>query len=220
MKEKQEQVQQVDKLRQVFDDENLVCSQMRDKLQALQDELNASNVHAVDLETELSQQKSTVHKMEEHFSLAQASMQMEKKSLEERIQERSDQVARSKSEVDKLSREMERLGCKVEELQALKCQQDEQLLSAQAQLDHLREQQGLQRTELEQELHVLQHKVVTLTQETDALTFQIEQKEVLLQTSRQDKARADEEVTACVRSFASLSVYALAQILKNVPSST
>jgi predicted nucleic acid-binding Zn-ribbon protein len=194
-------VQQVGKLRQVFDDENLVCSQMRDKLHALQDELNASNVHAVDLETELLQQKSTVHKMEEQFSLAQASMQMEKKTLEERIQEQSDQVARSKSEVDKLSREMERLGCKVEELQALKRQQHEQLLSAQAQLDHLREQQGLQRAELEQELHVLQHKVLALTQETDALTCQIEQKEVLLQTSRQDKVRADEEVSASVCAF-------------------
>jgi chromosome segregation ATPase len=201
VKEKQEQVQQVGKLRQVFDDENFVCSQMRDKLHALQDELNASNVHAVDLETELLQQKSTVHKMEEQFSLAQASMQMEKKTLEERIQERSDQVARSKSEVDKLSREMERLGCKVEELQALKCQQDEQLSSAQTQLDHLREQQGLQRAELEQELHVLQHNVVALTQETDALTCQIEQKEVLLQTSRQDKVRADEEVSASVCAF-------------------
>ena len=201
MKEKQEQVQQVGKLRQFFDDENRVCSQMRDKLHALQDELNARNAHAVDLETELSQQRSNMHKMEEHFSLAQASMQVEKKTLEERIQERSDQVTRSKSEVDKLSREMERLSCKVEELEALKCQQDEQLSSAQAQLHHLREQQGLQRAELEQELHVLQHNVVTLTQDTYVLTCQIEHEEILLETSRQDKVREDEEVSASACAF-------------------
>jgi hypothetical protein len=59
----------------------------------------------------------------------------------------------------------------------------------------------LQRAELEQELHVLQHNVVTLTQDTYVLTCQIEHEEILLETSRQDKVREDEEVSASACAF-------------------
>ena len=125
--ERLEQEQQVDELRQALDSEILACAQIKDKLQALQDELDARSVRVEGLETELSQQKITAHKMQEKVSLAQASMQTEKKRLEEQIQEHYDQVVHSKSEVDKLSRETERLGCKVTELEALMCQRDAQI---------------------------------------------------------------------------------------------
>ena len=199
--ERLEQEQQVDELRQALDSEILACAQIKDKLQALQDELDARSVRVEGLETELSQQKITAHKMQEKVSLAQASMQTEKKRLEEQIQEHYDQVVHSKSEVDKLSRETERLGCKVTELEALMCQRDAQLSSAQAELDQLREQQGLQRAEHEHQLQVLKDKGDALTQERDALSLQLDSTEALVQTSRQDRMQADEQVKASVRAL-------------------
>ena len=200
--EKLEQEQQVNELRQALDSETLACAQMKDKLQALQDELNVRSAHVAGLETELSQQKCSALTMEEKFSLAQASMQTEKVRLEERIQEHYDQVVLGKSEVHKLSAETERLGCKVTELEALTCQRDAQLSSARAELDQLREQQGLQRADREHELQVLKDKGDALTQERDALSLHLDSTEALLQTSRQDRMRADELVKASVRAFA------------------
>ena len=197
----QEHEMQVDELRQALDSETQACAQMKDKLHALQDELNARSARVVDLETELSQQKSTAHTMEEKFSIAEASMQTEQERLQERIKEHCNQVVQSKREVDKLAGEKEGLGCKVAELEALMCKRDAQLTSAQAELDQLHEQQGVQCAEHEHELHMSKHRGDTLTRERDALSSQLDSSKALLQTSLQDRLRADEQVRASARAF-------------------